>query len=210
MNSKAIQLLAGAALLAAFGAQAQQIYRIVGPDGRVTFSDKPPAAGAAGSGATGGNTAGASGSGILPFELRQVVSRYPVTLYTGRNCGPCGSARSYLVSRGIPFTERTVTTQEDAAALQRISGDASLPFLTIGAQQLKGFSDAEWGQFLDAASYPKTSVLPASYTHPPATPLVAVQRPPAPEAAAAPSAAAAPPPAPAPAPAPSNPSGIVF
>lgn len=209
MKSRTIQLLAGAALVAACGAQAQQIYRIVGPDGRVTFSDKPPAAGASGTAATGGNTAGASGSGILPFELRQVVSRYPVTLYTGRNCGPCGNARSYLVSRGIPFTERTVTTPEDAAALQRISGDASLPFLTIGAQQLKGFSDAEWGQFLDAASYPQTSVLPASYTHPPATPLVAVQRPAAAEAA--PAAAPPPPrPAPAPAPAPANPAGIVF
>ena len=36
-------LLAGtAALVFASGAQAQTVYRIVGADGKVTFSDKPP------------------------------------------------------------------------------------------------------------------------------------------------------------------------
>jgi hypothetical protein len=29
-------------LLAALSLHAQQVYRIVGPDGKVTFSDKPP------------------------------------------------------------------------------------------------------------------------------------------------------------------------
>jgi glutaredoxin len=212
MKLKAIQLLAAVALVAAAGVQAQQVYRIVGPDGRVTFSDKPPPAGATPNARpTGGNVAGASGSGILPFELRQVVSRYPVTLYTGQGCGPCGSGRAFLMSRGVPFTERTITTQEDQQALQRISGEASIPLLTIGGQQIRGFSDAEWSQFLDAANYPKTSMLPASYTNPPAAPLVAVQRPAAPDAAPTQNAGRAPEPAaPAPAPAPPNPAGIVF
>lgn len=153
--------------------QAQQIYRSVGPDGKVTFSDKPPApdskakVSTAGAGATGGvDSAG------LPFELRQVATKYPVTLYVGDNCGPCGAGRSLLTSRGIPFTEKTVNTSEDGQALQRLSGDKSLPFLTIGSQQLKGFSDSEWTQFLNAAGYPPSSVLPASYRPPAATPLV--------------------------------------
>ena len=36
--------LCGLAAAASFGlpAQAQQVFRIVGPDGKVTFSDKPP------------------------------------------------------------------------------------------------------------------------------------------------------------------------
>lgn len=169
--------LCAALLLAAGQAPAQTIYRVVGPDGKVTFSDKPPVAAANVSTTdTGGKAMGTDGS-ALPFELRQVVSKYPVTLYTSSNCAPCGSGRTLLSGRGIPFTERTVTTADDADALQRISGENSLPFLTIGGQQIKGFSDSEWTQFLDAAGYPKASVLPPQYRRQAATPLVAVQKP---------------------------------
>jgi hypothetical protein len=51
-----------------------------------------------------------------------------------------------------------------------------LPFLTIGGQQIKGFSEAEWTQFLNAAGYPGASLLPAGYRNPVAAPLVAVQK----------------------------------
>ena len=190
-----------------------QVYRIVGPDGKVTFSDKPPAAdstsrvGAASGSANGGASAG------LPYELRQVATKYPVTLYVGENCGPCGAGRSMLTSRGIPFVEKTVNSNEDLQALQRLSGDSSLPFMTIGSQQLKGFSDSEWTQFLDAAGYPSSSTLPPSYRRPAATPLVAVAAAPNPAVAGANTAPAArPAPAPAPRPAPNNdnPAGIKF
>ena len=169
--------LASTALLTSIQAPAQTVYRIVGADGRVTFSDKPPAttdkatATAAGARATGG------GGAALPFELRQVASRYPVTLYSSSTCDPCGAGRALLTSRGIPFSEKTVTTAEDAEALQRISGSNSLPFLTIGGQQIKGFSPTEWDQFLGAAGYPPSSLLPANYRNPAATPLVVVQKP---------------------------------
>src|SRR5450830_1687637 len=169
--------ICAALLLAAGLAQAQTIYRVVGPDGKVTFSDKPPVAAAnVSTTEAGGKAMGTSGP-ALPFELRQVGSKYPVTLYTSSNCAPCGSGRALLSSRGVPFAEKTVTTAEDSEALQRISGESSLPFLTIGSQQIKGFADSEWTQFLDAAGYPKSSLLPASYRNPAATPLVAVQKP---------------------------------
>lgn len=159
--------------------QAQTIFRIVGPDGRVTFSDKQPNTGDKTTALGAGGRAAATGteSDGLPFELRQIASRYPVTLYTGDNCVPCGTGRAFLVSRGIPFAERTITTPQDAEALQRVSGESSLPLLMIGGQQIKGFSDSEWSQFLDAAGYPKTSQLPAGYRHPAPSPLVAVQKP---------------------------------
>ncbi len=181
-------LLATLALLALAGVAAHaQVYRIVGPDGRVTFSDKPPVeTSAKAAPVAAGAGAASEGGGSLPFALRQIANRFPVTLYTSPTCGPCGSGRAMLASRGIPFTERTITTNEDGEALQRISGDLTVPLLTIGSQQIKGFSDTEWTQFLDAAGYPKTSQLPASYRNPPAAPLVAVQRP---APAAAPAAA---------------------
>lgn len=183
-SARATQWLTCAALLGLAGiAQAQTIYRTVGPDGKVTFSDQPPAstANVTATGA-GGKPLEISGP-VLPSALRQVAGKYPVTLYTSSNCVPCNTGKALLSGRGVPFTEKTVTTNDDAQALQRISGETSLPFLTIGGQQIKGFSDAEWTQFLDAAGYPKTSVLPATYRHPVATPLVVVQKPATPASA---------------------------
>jgi len=169
-----VLLVAGAAQV-----QAQTIYRFIGPDGKVTFSDKPPAdvAKATATSASGKPVPTSTDAG-LPYELRQVVARYPVTLYSSATCVPCNSGRMLLQSRGIPFTELTVTTNEDVEALQRISGANSLPFLTIGGQKIKGFAEAEWTQFLSAANYPTTSLLPASYRNPPSKPLVALQAPP--------------------------------
>lgn len=158
-------------------AHAQTIYRVVGPDGKVTFSDKPPISASNVTATGAGGKPLDIGGPVLPSELRQVVGKYPVTLYTSSNCAPCGTGRALLSGRGVPFTEKTITTNDDAQALQRISGETSLPFLTIGGQQIKGYSDAEWTQFLDAAGYPKTSVLPATYRNPVSTPLVAMQKP---------------------------------
>ena len=202
------------ALAAALGsatAGAQQIFRIVGPDGRVTFSDKPPAQGVQATAAPAVAMPSAGGGPALPFELRNVASRYPVTLYTSQDCGACVSGRNYLSSRGVPFTERTVQTDDDLQALIRLAGAARLPVLTIGGQQLKGFSDAEWSQYLDAAGYPKTSQLPSGYRNPPPAPLVAVQATPrAPGQPEAEPQQADVQRAPAPAPAPANPAGIRF
>ncbi|WCM91067.1 glutaredoxin family protein [Acidovorax sp. NCPPB 2350] len=196
--------LAGAAALPA---GAQTVYRIVGPDGKVTFSDRAPDTKTAP--AQVGGTQGSSGP-ALPYELQQIANRFPVTLYTSNDCAPCTSARNLLTGRGVPFTERTVSTNEDIEALQRLNGSASLPFGTIGSQQLSGFSDAEWTQYLDAAGYPKQSQLPPGYRRPAAAPLVAAKPvAPAPAPSAAPRAAPARP-APAPAPSPSNPAGIQF
>jgi len=193
--------------LGSAAAAAQSVYRIVGPDGKVTFSDKPPASSEQGKVAgVGVGGAGAAGNSALPYEIRQVAGKYPVTIYTTKDCGPCDSARGLLTARGVPFTERTVSTPEDASALQRLSGDTSLPFMTLGSQRIRGFSDVEWSQYLDAAGYPKTSVLPASYRNPAATPLVNVQAAAAAEPKPAPAAEpSAPPPPPG-----SNPAGIIF
>lgn len=193
---------------AAFG----QVYRIVGPDGRVTFSDRPPADAKAAAPQTLAAAGGGSAVSALPFELRSVASRYPVTLYTGPDCGPCGAARNFLTARGVPFTEHTVSSPQDVQALARLAGDPVLPFATIGAQHLVGFTETTWGQYLDAAGYPKSSQLPPNWHNPAPAPLVAsapppqaAARPAAEEQAQAPSA-----PAEAPAVSPSNPAGIRF
>ncbi|WP_219216595.1 glutaredoxin family protein [Variovorax boronicumulans] len=194
---------------AAVAASAQQVYRHVDANGKVSFSDQPPAADARPAAPRTGTASNDGGSAALPYELQQVVQRYPVTLYTGDNCAPCDTGRSLLTTRGVPFAERQVKTNEDVEALQRLSSQGSLPLLTIGSQQLKGFSDGEWSQYLDAAGYPKSIRLPAGYRNAPPQPMVA-QRP---APVSAPPAAQVAPPAPVPpaaGPTPSNPAGIRF
>ncbi|MDQ1258742.1 MAG: glutaredoxin family protein [Pseudomonadota bacterium] len=214
----ALAVCATGALLAT-AAQAQQVHRIVGPDGKVTFSDRAPEDKKAQSTVLSTASGGGASNPALPSELRQVASRFPVTLYTGESCSPCQQARQLLVQRGVPFTERSVNTNDDIDALRRLSGESALPFGTIGRQQLKGFSDAEWTQYLDAAGYPAQSRLPKGYTQPAATPLApakapAASAPDAPqEAASAPTGRLrrqAPPPPPPGGPTPSNPAGIRF
>ena len=162
--------------------QAQQIYRIVGPDGRVTFADRspPPSANSVKTGeGSAPRPSGNDALAALPYELRQVALKYPVVLYTAGNCAPCAAGRALLAIRGVPSIEKTVATTADKDALQRLSGGSSLPFLTIGSQRLNGFSDVEWTEFLSAAGYPKSSALPAGYRLPAPTPLVAVAAAPA-------------------------------
>lgn len=202
-------LLLGIAL-AAGAASAQQVYRQVDRNGKVIFSDQPPAANAQPAAPRGSvsTVEGGGAIGGLPYELQQVAQRYPVTLYTGGECAPCDTGRALLSTRGVPFNERQVKTPADVEAFQRLSGETSLPLLAIGSQQLKGFSDTTWSQYLDAAGYPKSIRLPAGYSNPPAQPMVAQAVSPAPAATAVTSPRpAVPPPAPR---SPSNPAGIQF
>ena len=206
-----LALACGCVLFASGHTQAQSVYRIVGPDGRVTFSDKPPVTPAAKVTPLDNSAAATpSTNATLPFELRQAVAKFPVTLYTSSNCAPCDSGRSLLLGRGVPFSEKTIITAQDAEALQSLSSSASLPFLTIGAQHVAGYASAEWSQYLNAAGYPERSRLPASYRAPTATPLTSAVKP----VAVEPPTAIQQQPAPAvPAPPranPNNPAGIQF
>ena len=194
-------------------AQAQTLYRSVGPDGRVTFSDQPPAAAAKVTPLNADGMASGASNATLPYELRQVAGKYPVTLFTSAECAPCDEGRTLLRSRGIPFAEKTVTTNDDAESLKRLADTTSLPLLIIGGQHIKGYSAPEWTQYLNAAGYPPKSVLPANYRYTAPSPLVASK--PTAEAPAPARARDATTPAPAsPAPSsrvsPNNPAGIQF
>ncbi|MBI2733529.1 MAG: DUF4124 domain-containing protein [Aquabacterium sp.] len=73
-------LLALLALMS--GSSAWALYKVVGPDGRVTYTDRPPSDRPAQAIRANGATASTEG---LPYELQRVVSRYPVSLFTGPN-----------------------------------------------------------------------------------------------------------------------------
>jgi glutaredoxin len=173
------------------------LYKVVGPDGRVTYTDRAPTAELGRIqplGRDGTPSPDASPNAALPLDLRQVSTRFPVTLYTGTDCAPCDAGRRLLQQRGVPYTERRVLSEEDAEAMNRITGGRSVPTLMVGTQALRGLSDTDWNAYLDAAGYPRESKLPRGYQPPTPTPLVAREAEPksAPRPAAPAETAAAP------------------
>lgn len=148
-----------------------QQYKVVGSDGSVTYTDRPPLA----SGdklsklKTSGPKAGVQAA--LPVDVREAVQRYPVTLYASANCGPCDAGRQFLQQRGVPYAEKNVVTGDDGAVLLRLTGGNDLPAITVGAQVVRGWSSEGWASYLDAAGYPRESKLLAGYQFATATPL---------------------------------------
>jgi glutaredoxin len=152
-----------------------------GPTASVTFSDQPPQM-PQGHGRHRWRCRGqplrqCRRGWTCPSSCGNVASRYPVTLYTGNNCAPCVSAAAtFLQGRGIPFTERTVTTPEDADALQRPEqADSSLPFLTIGGQQIA--ASRKWNGHSSSTrrAIPRPRSCPRQLPQPARRQLVAVQ-----------------------------------
>lgn len=203
--------LALAALLALATTPALALYKVVGPDGRVTYTDRAPVESNARITTLGPQGTGASEAAApdaLPLVLRQTAARYPVTLYASDDCVPCDAGRQLLQQRGVPYAEKRIVSNEDAAELEKLFGARTVPSLSIGAQALRGLSASEWNAFLDVAGYPRESRLPPNWQPPAPTALVerpVVRAPATPRAAVAPAAPAA-----TPAPAANPPAGLRF
>lgn len=148
-------------LLCAASAHAQ-LYKWTGPDGKINYTDTPPPA-------TGklidkkSFDGGGSSTESLPFELAEAAKNNPVTLYTSSQCVPCDEGRAFLKSRGIPFSEKTVTSNDDMKKLHQVSNSNSLPALTIGRNNQTGFESGAWGSALTAAGYPESNKLSPTY-----------------------------------------------
>jgi hypothetical protein len=163
-----LALFSAIAMLAAGNACAQ-LYKWTGPDGKVNYTDTPPPRDARNVEAR--SRSGEGGGPVLPFALQQAVTANPVTLYTMKNCTPCDDGRKLLAARGIPVTEKTITSNDDIAALRALAGAAQLPVLSVGNQRQQGYEPNAWNQLLSAAGYPAESRLSAGWRNPAPAPL---------------------------------------
>lgn len=149
--------LAAAAMLAGT-ACAQQMYRWVDKDGRVSYSDKPPPPAAAKDVQQRNVGANVVDSGGLDYATQQAVRNAPITLYTTADCKEiCGQARELLQKRGAPFSEVTVSDEKTREALKQASGDTQVPVLVVGRDVTKGWEPGAFHAALDAAGYPKSA-----------------------------------------------------
>lgn len=135
-------------------------YKWVDEHGKVHYSDQPPPADARKieKKKVEPNVVDTS---EMPYQLRNAVKKHPVTLYTTACGEPCDKARDLLKSRGVPYTERDAQQPAQSEELKKLSGGLEVPVLQVGQSKVvKGFEQAQWHRELDAAGYPKTSVLP--------------------------------------------------
>ena len=143
-------------LLGTSWAQAQNAYRWVDAEGKVHYSEAVPPQGAQNVEAL--KLEARTVAPELPYFLRLAVEQYPVTLHVTESCGvPCKTGRDYLVGRGIPFTEKPVTTDADLHALRQLTGikEIQVPLIQVGTKSALGYLETEWRSLLDAAGYPQ-------------------------------------------------------
>lgn len=149
-----IGLLCGIWLAA--GATAQTLYKSVGPDGRVSYSDRPPERGQV----VKTLTPATAPSSELPVsaveQLRRLRATAPaaaapatggVVLYSAEWCSYCKKAKAYLAGKGIAYREVDIDTPDGLAAFARAGGGKGVPLLVAGGRQVGGFSPGAYDQF---------------------------------------------------------------
>ena len=152
-----------AVLLGAACSAAAQMYRWTDDKGRVHVTDTPPPPAAAKDLQKKSVTisgAAAPQSAALPYAVQLAAKTFPVTLYTARECEPCGAARNLLNARGVPFREVLVADEVQQAELQKVAGALAVPSVVVGSNVQKGFEESAYHSLLDIAGYPKAGAVP--------------------------------------------------
>ena len=160
-NSTALLALVAACAFATPGF-AETLYKHIGPDGQVLYTDRPPPE---------GKTAKTLNFADLPATpLPESVLRYRealqksmqnrlanagksgsgVQLFTAVWCGYCRKAKAYLAERGIAFGEHDIDTPEGQLAFAQAGKASGIPLLLVGEQRVQGFSVAAYDAALRA------------------------------------------------------------
>ncbi|MEO6073353.1 MAG: glutaredoxin family protein [Burkholderiales bacterium] len=134
------------------------LYKWVGKDGKITYSDTPPPEDAKKVERKRLNDR-VTESDQLPFAAQAAAKKYPVTLYS-TDCGnPCKNGIALLAKRGVPYALKNPETNlADGKELKKLIGALEVPALQVGKDKgIKGFNEAAWNAALDAAGYPRSA-----------------------------------------------------
>lgn len=139
--------------LALTPALAQTMYKSVTADGKVVYTDRPPAD----SKVLKTLTPDSTPSSALPVsaeeQLRRLKALRPaapaasgVVLYSAAWCGYCTKAKAYLGAKGIAYREIDIDTPDGLASFAQAGGGKGVPLLLAGDQRVQGFSPAAYDQ----------------------------------------------------------------
>jgi len=158
----AARVIAVVALSFALGAHAQ-VYRWLDEKGRLHAGDTPPPSARD---VEKVRVAPTPTEPVEPYALQVARKNNPVTLYSTRNCPLCDRARELLKARGVPFSEKSVVTDQQVEELESVVGRNALPSLVVGTKIQDGFAESLYEAMLDGAGYPKKGALPARKQEP--------------------------------------------
>lgn len=158
----AARVIAAVALSFALGAHAQ-VYRWLDEKGRLHAGDTPPPSARE---LEKVRVAPTPTEPVEPYALQLARKNNPVTLYTTPKCPLCDRARQLLKARGVPFSEKSVVTDEQVQELVGVVGRDALPSLVVGTKVQDGFAESLYEAMLDGAGYPKKGALPARKQEP--------------------------------------------
>ena len=146
-------------LACAASAQAQTVYKSVGADGRVVYSDKPPVTGRLEKTMSFENlpssTLPASASSYVE-QLKRMHARdaaqaaaapppqHGVVLYSAPWCGYCRKAKAWLAGKGIAYRDIDVETPDGMAAFAGAGGGGGIPVIVADGHRVSGFSSAAY------------------------------------------------------------------
>ncbi len=119
---------------------AQSLYKSIGPNGKVIYSNHPPA--------------GAHIEKKLEFDDLPSSQVHPqsestdsvdlptddVVLYAAAWCGYCRKAKAYLASKGINYKEIDIDTGYGSKAFARVGNGQGIPLLFASGQRVQGYS----------------------------------------------------------------------
>ena len=152
-------------ILTSLLAQAGTVYKSIGPDGKVVYSDHPPA----------DNSKVEKTLNIRNFpttELPASVLKYreemlksmksrtaeagkpadanTAVLFMAPWCGYCKKAKIYLAEKRIPYKEHDIDTQAGMQAMVLAGLSGGIPILLKGQEKIQGFSRDGYDSFFSA------------------------------------------------------------
>lgn len=148
---KLVTVLSALALTVGPGlASAVQLYKSVGPDGRIVYSDRPTAAAKSEQTLTITDLPSSQARPYVPPKasappapvapVAPPVGSSQVQLYMADWCGYCRKAKAYLQGRGIAYQEINIETPQGHQAFAQTGSGRGIPLLVTPRQQVRGFS----------------------------------------------------------------------
>lgn len=110
-----------------------EIYKVVGADGKVSYTDKEPQSEKAEKLKIQTYTGSPSVSSLAGAVRR-------VTLFSAQWCGSCRNAKAYMTSHNIAFEEWDIDKSDYARAKMNEFGTKAIPVILVGNQKMVGFS----------------------------------------------------------------------
>ena len=151
-------------VFAATALHAETLYKVVGADGKITYTDLPPADRKS---TTALRFADAPSTplpeSVLKYqaalqksmqgrlaEAKKIDASGAATLFSASWCGYCTQAKAYMRAKGIGYREIDIDTPDGGRAYFEAGGARGVPLLMADGRRIQGFSAGSYDNFFGA------------------------------------------------------------